>query len=47
MLGVWVLTAAPERRPLVAQPLETDHEHEIVWGINQKGDQAFVMLAEM
>lgn len=30
-----------------AQPLETDDEYEIVRGINQKGDQAFVMLAEM
>jgi len=31
----------------VAEPLETDDEYEVVRGINQEGDQPFVMLAEM
>ncbi len=33
--------------PSVTQPLQTGDEHKIIRGINQKRDQAFVMLAEM
>ena len=37
----------PTPRCLSPQPLERDDQHEIIRGLNQKGDQAFVMLAEM